>query len=104
MYDDFTDVYIAIGCIILVIVGSIGYAFVYADSATNATITIDAKDIKYHGGDAKYLIHSTTGEVFEITDTYTFWRFNSSDMYFSLEEGKTYECKIWMALAIYVMV
>lgn len=77
-----------------VIAGSAVYAVAYSQSDVAATITVDAKDIKYHENDAKYLISSSTGEVFEITDTMVFWRYDSSDLYFNMKEGHTYKCTV----------
>lgn len=78
---------------ILAVFGLI-YAGFYHASAETVEIVVDAKDIKYHNNDAKYLVSSDSGEVFEITDTYTFMRFDSSDLYFNMQPGVTYSCKV----------
>ena len=70
----------------ILVVYSVAYAFTYGEE----TITIKEKWIKYHGQDAKYLISSDNGQVFQITDSWIKWRFDSSNLYASLDEGVTY--------------
>lgn len=43
--------------------------------------------------DSKYLVF-TKSETFENTDAPLHGKFNSSDLYARLEEGKTYRCKV----------
>jgi len=79
--------------VIVVIAISIGYHFFYATSNGTETITIKEKWVKYHGNDAKYLVSSTVGEVYQITDSLIYLRFNSSDLYAYLEPGMTCQIK-----------
>jgi len=65
------------------------YKFAYAMTSGEESITVKEKWVKYHGDDAKYLVSSTDGEVFEITDSFFRWRFDSSDLYADLEPGMT---------------
>lgn len=71
------------------------------------TVTITDKDIKNKEKNSKYLIWAdkvdgkeckTCGEpastTYEITDSLFKWRWDSSDLYGSLEVGKTYEIRI----------
>lgn len=90
------DYELKIWVIIITMLGIVGiiYAGFYYDSADTIDITVNAKDIKYKSSDAKYLVSAASGEVFEITDTYTFMRFDSSDTYFKLQSGATYRCKV----------
>ena len=87
-----------IGWIILGILGIIcilffvGYGLAYALTTGEETITIKEKWVKYHHGRAKYLVSSTDGQVFQITDTIIRWRWDSSNLYAKLEPGMT--CKI----------
>lgn len=64
---------------------------VYKDAVD---ITVERKEIQPTRGDSEYLIYSTSGEVFEITDTYCYGRFDSSNVYFAMKEGHTYHCHV----------
>jgi len=79
--------------VIIGIIISIIYGVYYATSNGNETITIKEKWVKYHGNDAKYLVSSTTGEVYQITDSWIYLRFNSSDLYAYLESGMICQVK-----------
>lgn len=83
---------------VLIVFGLICFGFIciiqpiaYAYSDTTTTIT--TKKLEHHGGDDKYLVF-TENEVFENTDSLMFWKFNSSDIYNEMEEGKTYKVKV----------
>ena len=58
------------------------------------TATVTDKAVKRYNNKDKYLVYTknTDGlvEVFEITDSFAFGRFNSSDVYGGIEVGKTY--------------
>jgi len=69
------------------------YKLIYAFMTGEETITIDEKWVKYKGNDAKYLISSEDEQVFQITDSIIKWRWDSSNLYARLDEGKTYEIK-----------
>ena len=56
--------------------------------------TVTDKDVKQSKDNSKYLIfvkQNNTTEVYEITDSLIQGRFNSSDLYGSIEIGKTYD-------------
>jgi len=72
------------------VIGSLSYNVIYAFSSGHETITIKEKWVKYSGDDAKYLISSEDGQVFQITDSILKWRFDSSNLYAYLEQGETY--------------
>ena len=59
------------------------------------TAVVTDKTVKNDDGDGKYLIYTKTKEgnvqVFEITDSLFKGRFNSSDLYATIEKDKTYE-------------
>ena len=78
--------------VVLAIVGGIAYYVMYSITIGEETITIKEKWVKYQGDDAKYLISSENGQVFQITDTLIKWRWDGSNLYASLEEGQT--CRI----------
>lgn len=55
------------------------------------TVTVTDKGTKRKGdSDDKYLVY-TNVTTYEITDSLLKWRWNSSDLYGSIEVGKTYE-------------
>lgn len=68
------------------------YNVAYVLSQGDDQLTVKEKWVKYQGRDAKYLVSSTAGEVYEISDSWIFWRWNSSDLYAYLEPGMN--CKI----------
>lgn len=65
------------------------YGIVYLNSEVPERMTVTDKERITSSEESKYLVWSTE-ETFEITDTVLFWRFNSSDLYGSLEIGKKY--------------
>ena len=79
--------------IIAAVIGAIGYNVAYGLTTGTETITIKEKWVKYQDDDAKYLVSSEDGEVFEISDTFIKWRFDSSDLYAEIDEGETYKIK-----------
>ena len=85
-----TGIIIFLALITLIILVGIGYSLGYALTVGEETITIKEKWVKYSGDDAKYLISSEDGQVFQITDSILKWRFDSSNLYAYLEQGETY--------------
>lgn len=79
--------------VLLVVVASAAYSITYALNTGHETITIEEKWEKIDGGTSKYLVSSTNGQVFQITDTILMWRFDSSNMYASIKEGNTCNIK-----------
>lgn len=67
------------------------YHLAYAFTTGTGTITVDEKWVKYSGDDAKYLVSSEDGQVFQITDTIIKLRFDSSNLYAEIDEGSTYD-------------
>lgn len=63
-----------------------------------ATVTVTHKErVTYRSGDdthSKYLVYSE-GETFEITDTWSYMRFNSSDLYGRIHQGETYRMRVY---------
>lgn len=66
---------------------------IYRSTATSVSIHIDDKERIAEAKSGRYLVYSPS-EVFEDTDSYSFWKLNSSDVYGSLERGKTYQCTV----------
>ncbi len=73
--------------LIILVLGIIGYSLAYALTTGKETITIKEKWRKSSGDDDKYLVSAEDGQVFQITDTFIRWRFNSSNLYADLDEG-----------------
>lgn len=71
------------------------YCLMYTLTTGSEIITIKEKWVEYHGDDAKYLVSSTDGQVFEITDAFIRWRWrwNSSELYDLLDENQTCQIK-----------
>lgn len=79
--------------IVLVLVSAVFiYGITYALTEGQETITIKDKWVKYDGDDAKYLISSEDGQVFQITDSLFKWRWDSSNLYAEINEGES--CQI----------
>lgn len=77
--------------IVVVIIFSAAYSMAYVFTSGTEVITVKEKWVKYQGQDAKYLISSEDGQVFQVTDSIIKWRFDSSNLYASLEKGVTYD-------------
>lgn len=59
------------------------------------TATVTRMEVKEHNNESKYLVFTRLTDtdevyVFQITDSFFHGRFDSSDLYGSIEEGKTY--------------
>lgn len=63
---------------------------------SNVTFTVKDKErvVDRDGEGSRYLIWSED-ETFENVDSLIKGKFNSSDLYGRLEEGKTYDCKVY---------
>ena len=77
--------------VIAIVIGASAYGMIYAFTTGNETITIKEKWVKFQGEDAKYLVSSEDGQVFQITDSIVKLRFDSSNTYASIDEGETYK-------------
>lgn len=88
---------------VFILIGVILFNIVGAYRTDTYTVTISEKtvknyNVKYSNGSngikSKYLVFTTDGEVYEITDTILRWRFNSSNLYGKLQVGKTYKITV----------
>lgn len=90
--DLFEKLGILLGIIVIIfLIIWISYAVKYAFTEGSETITVKDKWVKPKGNDAKYLVSSTNGQVFQITDSCIYWRWYSSNVYDSITIGKTYK-------------
>ncbi len=77
--------------VVLAVFSGIIYSLVYATASGNEEITVKDKWTKHKGSTAKYLISSMDGQIFEISDSWLYWRFDDSNMYANIESGMTCE-------------
>lgn len=57
-------------------------------------LTVSEKERIVKNDNSKYLIFTDKG-VFENTDTIFYFKFDSSDIYGEIKEGKTYQAKVY---------
>ena len=88
---------------IIVILGLIlFYPIMYYSSSSTVEFTVESKErITTGSGESissKYMVYTDKG-VFQCSDSWLFFKFNSSDVYAKFEEGKTYKVKVagWRA-------
>jgi len=86
---------VGISAIVLLILAVAGFALAWFASEEEKIVTVKEKWVKYHGNDAKYLFSDTEGNVYCITDNIFLWRWDASNRYAKLEEGKTYKIKFY---------
>lgn len=106
MYDDYIGRYesgrrsggsciVPILLIIAIIIGI--FSFVAYNSEKNYTITVTRVTVKNNNNQSKYLVfgddENGKSQVFEITDNWLRFRFDSSDLFGEIEENKKYEIK-----------
>lgn len=82
-----------IGFTIFLVLSPVWFIPLYRHSEQTVVITVVSKERIAEKNSGKYLVY-TKGEVFEVTDTVSYWRFDSSELYGELGEGKSYRCKI----------
>jgi hypothetical protein len=88
-----------VGIIVVVIVAVLGGVWYTLGTKDTVTFTVEDKEritesTGEGGTSSKYLIF-TDKETFENTDTMLHGKFNSSDVYGRLKEGKTYTCEVY---------
>ena len=84
---------------ILALIACIGSIILFNFNDHTVTVTVTDKERIAQNNDSRYLIYTTmkdTGEtlVLENTDNLLRLKFNSSDLYAELEEGKTYDVTV----------
>lgn len=84
--------------IAFIVIGMFGITPLVAyGTKADATFTVKEKERVCDGGQSgtcKYLVYTDQG-VYENTDSLWYLKFDSSDVYGSLEEGKTYNAKVY---------
>jgi hypothetical protein len=77
---------------ILLLVSIVAYPVALFGSEQQQEITIDEKWTKQHGnGNMKYLVSDTDGNVYSIDDCHLYLRWDASNRYANIDEGKTYD-------------
>lgn len=89
--------FVAFGVIVVLAIAFSAW-YVYGTGDTVTVKVTDKERITESDGDggvtSKYLVY-TDKETFENTDTIFKGKFDSSDVYRKLHEGKTYECEVY---------
>lgn len=92
--DDSLGCGLYIGIIIIVILYMLGSCSVKESNERTVNVIVTDKGIKNYDNDSKYLIYCKNEneeiQVYEITDSFFQGKFNSSDIYGSIEVGKEY--------------
>ena len=84
---------IAISTIVLLLVGAITMSVVINTTTSYETFTVTGKERVTTKDSSKYLVYTNT-TTFEVTDTWIYGRFSSSDFYGQVTVGKTYRAKV----------
>lgn len=89
-----------VALVILVAISALTYGIARVAKTTEyQSVTVTEKTVKNNDGEGKYLIFTKleNGEIkiFEITDSLSRFRWDSSDLYASIEAGKTYKFKVY---------
>jgi len=79
--------------VIAVLVGGLIYPVFYVQSEETITVAVKEKERVASRNSSKYLIFCRV-EVFECTDSLLFWKWDSSDIYGSLERGHAYRVRV----------
>lgn len=78
----------------LAIFSPVIYYVLWTGSRTELTITVQEKERVNYGDDSRYLVWSTENRVFQVTDSWFAFKFDASNRYGQLQEGKTYNIVI----------
>ncbi|MCK4781372.1 DUF1523 family protein [Candidatus Parcubacteria bacterium] len=81
---------------IIVVLGLLAiYPVALHTSGTSKEITVKEKWVKYHREDAKYLFSDEENNVYSIEDSIWLIKFDASDRYAKITEGKRYLIKTY---------
>ena len=81
--------------LVIIIVLSLSKGFYTYGTSDEAVVTIEKSEMVLSKDKGKYLIFTKKSGVFENTDSWFRLKFDSSDMYNLLKEGKTYKIKYY---------
>ena len=84
---------------LLALIACIGCIILFNFNDHTVTVTVTDKERIVQNNDSRYLIYTTMEDteetlVLENTDNLLRWKFDSSDLYAELEEGKTYDVTV----------
>lgn len=84
---------------LLALIACIGSIILFNFNDQTVTVTVTDKERIVQNNDSRYLIYTTMEDteetlVLENTDNLLRWKFDSSDLYAELEEGKTYDVTV----------
>ena len=84
---------------LLALIACIGSIILFNFNDHTVTVTVTDKERIVQNNDSRYLIYTTMEDteetlVLENTDNLLRWKFDSSDLYAELEEGKTYDVTV----------
>lgn len=86
---DGTNIIGALIVIVLLFLCCLGGCAINAHREYDQTFTVTGKENVKSGNSGKYLVY-TDKTTLEVSDTWIFWRFDSSDVYGRIQIGKTY--------------
>lgn len=86
---------LAVFVVLLAVYAGIGW---YRGTEHTVTATVDSKErvcesSRDSGQKCEYRVFTDNG-VFKVTDTWLYWRFNSSDVYAGIKQGRTYRFRV----------
>jgi hypothetical protein len=77
--------------VLALIVGGIAFGFYHATNKHDVTFTVNKTERITTNSESKYMVYTDNG-VYENTDSVLNNKFNSSDLYNEIKEGKKYTC------------
>lgn len=87
---------VAIGVLIVVLIGF--YVYMKDIKTSHVTFTVQSKERVTSGSNgnisSKYMVFTTGGEAYTVSDNALHGHFNSSNTYASLKEHHEYECEV----------
>ncbi len=84
---------IAISAFFFIALPLVVYPISQHATQADVTFTVEKAERVFEADSSRYLIF-TKAETFEDTDSIVFLKFNSSDLYGRIDQGKTYRAKV----------
>lgn len=85
---------LAIGAVIAVVLAVVGWHFEYGTQRT-VTFTVKSLDDQNSGRSHKYLVFTTTGDVYQNTDSWLHGKTDSSRVQALFTPGHAYQCPVY---------